>query len=100
MFESLIALDVKNEAGYRTYREQMIPILKTYGGDFRYDFVVSKTLKTQAAHAINRVFVIVFPDQDHSDRFFADPAYKAVRQRFFAPSVGGVTHIAEYLRTP
>ena len=95
-FENIVGLHVVNETGYQAYRDEMIPILETYGGYFRYDFAVSNVLKGEAQHPINRVFIIVFPDSGAQKRFFADPAYLRVRDRFFVSSVGGVTRLAEY----
>jgi len=95
-FENLVALHVVDEKGYHAYREGMMPILTRYGGGFRYDFTVERTLKSAAAHPINRLFVITFPDRDAHARFFADPDYLKVRKQFFEPSVQGVTRIADY----
>ncbi len=92
----LIGVEVKDEAGYRRYREGMTPIMKSYGGSFGYDFVVSQVLKSETAAPINRVFTVVFSEASAADRFFADPAYLAVRAEFFDPSVGAVTPIASY----
>src|SRR5690242_11847179 len=63
----LFGLDVKDEFGYRRYREGMTPILKSYGGSFGYDFVVSQVLKSETAAPINRVFTVVFSDAGAAD---------------------------------
>lgn len=97
-FENVVGLHVVDEKGYQAYRDEMIPILETYGGHFRYDFAVSNVLKGEAQHPINRVFIIVFPDRDAQKRFFTDPAYLRVRETFFVASVAGVTRLAEYDR--
>lgn len=97
-FELLVGLYVVDEDGYQKYREGMLPLLKACGGYFRYDFAVSKVLKGEAQHPINRVFVVVYPDRDAQVRLFKDPAYLRVRNAFFTPSVAGVTRLAEYER--
>ena len=97
-FELLVGLNVVDEEGYRKYREGTLPLLEACGGYFRYDFAVSKVLKGEAQHPINRVFVVVYPDRDTQVRLFKDPAYLRVRETFFTPSVAGVTRLAEYDR--
>src|SRR5689334_3197274 len=98
MFEMTVGLNVTSADLYARYRRGMTPILTTYGGWFRYDFIVSETLQSDAAHPINRVFSLCFPDREKRDAFFADPAYKVVRKEFFEPSVAGRTTIAQYGR--
>ena len=94
-FEILVALNVTDENVYTKYRAEMTPILKSYGGDFRYDFKVAETLKNGSTHAVNRVFTISFPDKTKKENFFADPNYLVVRKKFFDASVDGVTTIVE-----
>lgn len=95
-FEELVGLTVNDDKNYQAYRDAMTPILTRYGGRFRYDFSVSKTLKTEGDGEINRVFVIAFPDQSTHDRFFADSAYQAIRAKYFSPSVKTATIISQY----
>jgi uncharacterized protein (DUF1330 family) len=95
-FEMLVGLHVTDRAMYAEYRKAMLAILRQYGGGFRYDFEVSQTLKSEVDHTINRVFAIYFDDESSRDRFFSDPEYKAVRERFFAGSVKATVVIAEY----
>ena len=97
-FENLVGLHVTNEAKYAEYRAAMTPLLKAHGGGFRYDFLIARTLHSEARHPINRVFAIHFPDRARRDAFFAHPDYVAVRARLFAPAVAGTTIIAEYER--
>jgi uncharacterized protein (DUF1330 family) len=92
----IFGLDVQDEAVYRRYREGMTPILHGHGGAFGYDFVVSQVLKSETEAPINRVFTMVFPTTSVADRFFADPAYRAVRAELFDAAVGAVTPIASY----
>lgn len=96
--EALVGLHVTDEAGYRRYREGMLPLLEACGGRFRYDFQVSEVLRSETREPINRVFVIAFPSAEVMERFFADPRYLAVRERHFTPAVGAVTRIATYDR--
>jgi uncharacterized protein (DUF1330 family) len=97
-FENLVGLHVTGESGYQQYRTQIMPILHSYGGDFRYDFRIAEVLVNSSPHPINRVIVIRFPDQAAKEKFFADPAYMQVRKAFFEPSVNGVSVIAEFVQ--
>jgi uncharacterized protein (DUF1330 family) len=97
-FEMTVGLLVTDQERYVQYRAEMTPLLEAAGGRFRYDFDVARTLKSEASHDINRVFVIQFPDQASRDRFFADPRYLDIRARLFDTSVAGMTRIAVYAR--
>ncbi len=88
MFKILVELNITNDQGYQTYREKMIPILKSYGGYFSYDYVVSKVLITQSKHTINRVFIIVFPDKEAQTMFFSNEEYLKIKEDYFTPNVG------------
>lgn len=90
----LYAAHVVDEATYQRYRAAMTPILHAHGGAFRYDFTVDRTLITQAAHPINRVFLIGFPSRAAADALFSDPRYLEVRHALFTPSVSAITEIA------
>ena len=91
---TLYGLEVTDDAGYARYRQEMTPILAQYGGAFGCDFVVATVLKAPSPR-INRVFTIVFPDRASRERFFADERYRAVRARWFQPSVGAVEVLEE-----
>jgi len=93
--EILVGLRVTDEAGYGRYRAAMTPILGRYGGMFRYDFVVSRVLAGER-RAINRVFVISFPDEPARHAFFADEAYVQVRTEHFASSADSAEVIAAF----
>ena len=95
-YETLVGLEVTDEAGYQRYREGMTPILGSYGGRFRWDFRVEEVLKGERDEPLNRVFVLSFPDVESKEAFFRDPDYLAVRKEFFDRSVGAVARIAEY----
>lgn len=95
-FEMLVGLNVTDVATYARYREAMTPILKRYGGGFRYDFEVSRVFRSEVDERINRVFTIFFADESARDGFFADAEYKAVREEFFTRSVNAMVVIAEY----
>ena len=96
--ETLVGLHVVDEAGYQSYRDEMMPILESYGGEFGYDFKVSEVLKSQTKAPINRVFTISFPDQDSRDSFFSNDVYLKIRQQNFEKSVTDTTIIATYER--
>ena len=61
-FEMTVGLFVNDQEKYAQYRVEIAPLLNAEGGRFRYDFEVARTLKSEADHDINRVFVIQFPD--------------------------------------
>jgi uncharacterized protein (DUF1330 family) len=92
----VFGVEVRDEPGYRRYRDGMAPILEGHGGAFGYDFVVSRVLKSETEAPINRVFTMIFPERSAAERFFADPAYRAVRAELFDTSVGAVTKIGAY----
>jgi len=96
--ETLVGLQVVDEEEYQMYRDEMMPILKSYGGGFIYDFKVSEVLKSQTEAPINRVFTISFPSQDSRDLFFSNDEYLKVRQKHFEKSVTNTTIIATYER--
>jgi uncharacterized protein (DUF1330 family) len=97
-YEMMVGLQVKNDTEYSRYRDAMSPILKQYGGGFRYDFKVSETLKNDEGRPINRVFVIYFEDKNKMDEFFYNSEYLAVKSKFFDASVEATTIISEYER--
>ena len=96
--ETLVGLQVVDDEGYRTYREQMTPILKRYGGEIGYDFQISKVLCARTAEPMNRVFTISFPDQDSMDSFFSHHKYLQIKQQYFEHAVSATTIIAKYHR--
>lgn len=95
-FEMNVGLLVEDQALYMQYRREMEPLLEAAGGKFRYDFVVATVVHSETGEAINRAFVIQFPDQSRKERFFADPRYLDIRRRLFDPAVTARTSIAEY----
>lgn len=96
--ELVVALNVTDAAGYRQYREAMAPLLAAHGGGFRYDFTIDQVLKSASDHTINRVFAIYFAGTAQKDAFFAHPDYLAIKARWFATSVDGVTVLGAYDR--
>jgi uncharacterized protein (DUF1330 family) len=94
--ERVVALAVADHALYARYRTEMTPLLEAAGGGFRHDFEVSRDLKPDGDPAINRVFVISFPNKTSMDAFFADPIYKEIRARLFEKAVARTISIAEY----
>ena len=95
-FELTIGLWVVDGEKYARYRAEIEPLLKACGGTFRYDFEIAQTLKSEASHGINRLFVLQFPDPAAKLRFFEDPQYLEIRARLYEPSVQGWTTIAEH----
>lgn len=94
----LVGLQVKDVVAYSNYRKAMIPILKTFGGGFRYDFKVSETIINDEGRPINRVFAILFKDKDSMNSFFQDDEYKKIKTKLFETSVETTTIITEYAR--
>ena len=94
-FEMTVGLLVVDHDRYAQYRAEMTPLLEAAGGKFRYDFEVARTLKSEAGHEINRVFVIQFPDRAGRERFFSDPRYLEIRGRLFESSVRGTAILTE-----
>ena len=98
MFEITVGLLVVDHEKYAQYRAAIAPLLDAAGGRFRYDVEVARTLRSEAGHDVNRLFVIQFPDRSTKERFFADSQYLAIRRRLFEPSVERSVVIAEYER--
>jgi uncharacterized protein (DUF1330 family) len=94
-YEMTVGLFVVDHEKYAQYRAAIAPLLQEYRAGFSYDFEVARTLKTEASHEINRLFVIRFPDRSSRELFFADPRYVAIRAALFVPSVKGTTVIRE-----
>lgn len=100
-FTQLIGLMVEDPARYAEYRAGMTPLLHGHGGAFGIDLDVARVLKLPVDGApnggeFNRVFSIGFPSREARERFFADPAYLAVRARWFEPAVSRVFVLAEW----
>ncbi len=98
VFERLVGLNVVDDEAYQSYRHEMTPILKSYGGGFGYDFKVSEVLKSKTEAPINRVFTFYFSDEDSMNSFFSNDEYLKIRQRHFEKSVTDTTIIATYER--
>lgn len=94
-FEMLVGLNVVDAEAYGHYRAEMTPLLEAAGGTFAHDFQAD-TLKSEAKHPINRVFVIRFPDKARRNAFFSSPPYLDIRGRWFERAVQGATRLAEY----
>ncbi|MEW6997468.1 DUF1330 domain-containing protein [Colwelliaceae bacterium BS250] len=93
-FERIMGLEVINDERYQKYRENMIPILHSFGGSFGFDFKVSDVLKSKTDEVINRVFTLDFPSKEIMEEFFSNSAYLAVKKEFFIHSVRSVTTIS------
>ena len=96
--ESLVGLNVVDEKAYQSYRDEIMPILKSYGGGFGYDFKVAKVLKSLTEAPINRVFTIYFSNKDSMNSFFSNPEYLTIKQKHFEKAVTDTTIIATYER--
>lgn len=94
--ETLVGLNVVDDAGYQAYRREMTPILERYGGGFGYDFRIAEVLRSETDAPINRVFTIRFPDETAKERFFSNAEYVAIKQQHFERAVDGTTIIATY----
>lgn len=95
-FEMTVGLFVVDREKYAQYRAEIAPLLDAAGARFRYDFEVARTLKSEADHDINRVFVIQFPDRATKERFFTDSQYVEIHARVFDRAVQGTAIIAQY----
>lgn len=95
-FETLVGLNVVDDAGYQAYRTAMMPILNSFGGGFGYDFKISEVLKSATEAPINRVFTLYFPDEETMKAFFRDATYLEARRTHFENAVMDVTIIATY----
>ena len=96
--EMLVGLNVVHDETYQSYRDEMTPILESYGGGFGYDFKVSEVLKSKTEAPINRVFTIYFSSEDSMTSFFSNDDYLKIKQRHFEKSVTDTTIIATYER--
>ena len=95
-FEMTVGLFVVDHEKYAQYRAEIALLLEAAGGRFRYDFEVARTLKSEAGHNINRLFVIQFPDRASKQSLFTDSQYVKIRARLFEKAVAGTAIIAEY----
>jgi len=89
-----MGIEITNDIDYQKYRENMIPILHSFGGSFGFDFEVNKVLKSKTDAPINRVFTIDFPSKQAMDSFFTNQEYLAVKAKYFLNSVKSVTPIS------
>ena len=93
-FERIMGLEVIDDELYQNYRENMTPILHAFGGSFGFDFKVNEVLKSKTDKVINRVFTLDFPSKKIMEEFFINPAYLAVKEKYFISSVKSVTIIS------
>ena len=94
--EMLVGMQITDDAQYARYREAITPILRRFGGGFRYDVKVAELVHTSTEAPINRVFTIHFADVASKDAFFADPAYQQAKAAYFEGAVAATTILAEY----
>jgi uncharacterized protein (DUF1330 family) len=93
-FERIMGIEVTNDEMYQKYRESMTPILHSFGGSFGFDFKINEVLKSKTSDVINRVFTLDFPSKEIMEEFFINPAYLAVKDKYFLNSVKSVTIIS------
>jgi len=93
-FERIMGIYVSNDKEYQRYREAMMPILKSFGGSFGFDFKVAEVLLSKTTDEINRVFTIEFPSKDSMDNFFSNSDYLVVKKKYFNRSVTSTTVIS------
>ena len=93
-FERIMGIHVSDDEEYQLYREGMMPILKSFGGSFGFDFKIAEVLLSKTDDEINRVFTIEFPSKEVMDSFFSEPAYLAVQKKHFNNSVSSKTIIS------
>ena len=96
--EMLVGLNVIDDQEYQLYRDEMIPILVSHGGEFGYDFKISEVLKSKTEAPMNRVFTIYFSNEDSMNAFFSNDDYLKIKARHFDKSVTDRTIIATYDR--
>jgi len=96
-FERLVGLYITDDDMYTQYRENMTPILKTYGGGFAYDFKIAETLKNESEKPINRLFMIYFKNESSMNDFFSNEEYLKIKKKYFDLSVGSAHEISKYL---
>jgi len=97
-FEMIVGLNVVDREAYAEYRKGITPILKEYGGGFRYDFSIKETFSNSSPHPITRLFAIYFPDKATKEKFFADDSYRTIRAQYMEKAVDGRVTIAEHIR--
>jgi uncharacterized protein (DUF1330 family) len=93
-FERIMGLEVINDDEYQKYRENMLPILHSFGGSFGFDFKINEVLKSKTEDEINRVFTLEFPSKEIMEAFFKNVDYLAVKEKYFLQSVNSVTTIS------
>ena len=93
-FERIMGLNVIDDQEYQRYRDAMMPILKSHGGSFGYDFRVSEVLLSKSGDNINRVFTIEFPSKQKMEEFFENPDYVAIKNRHLKNSISSKTIIS------
>jgi uncharacterized protein (DUF1330 family) len=96
-YELTVGLNVADQEMYAAYRREMLPLLTTTGGFFRFDCEVAQVLKSEEANSINRLFVISFPSRQIATQFFSNPQYVEIRQRLFIHSVAATHIVSEHV---
>jgi uncharacterized protein (DUF1330 family) len=71
----IIDSKVKDVEKYRLYLDQVLPIVKKYGG--RY-LVRGEKIRSLGTWKPERIIVIEFPSEDHIQRWLTAPEYIAI----------------------
>jgi len=93
-YERIMGIQVSDDEMYQDYRNNMMPILRSFGGSFGFDFKIAEVLKSKSENTINRVFTLDFPSKETMEAFFTNPEYLAVKRKYFLKSVNSVTTIS------
>ena len=95
-YEMTLGLLVADTATYAQHRAEIAPLLRAESAAFRFDFEIARTLKSEADHEINRLFLLRVPDRAAKERFFANPQYLEIRSRLFERAVRRMTILSEH----
>ena len=96
MVTRLVGMNITDPELYAEYRRQMTPLLETHGGSFGVDVWVREVLRSPAEEPINRLFTIQFATEERLEAFFSHPEYRAIRSRYFDPSVAYFAELGRF----
>lgn len=90
----LVSLRITDADAYARYRDGMEPLLAAVGGRFLVDVEPARSVASPGDFTPTRVLAIGFPDRATAEGFFGDPAYVAVRRRWFETAVEAWSAVA------
>ena len=73
----IIESKIKDGEKYRTYIDQVFPIVKKYGGHYH---VRGENIRSLGSWKPERIIVIEFPSEDHIQKWLTSPEYSAIAQ--------------------